>query len=57
MLDNLFWCVVSFIGFMMIYILIDRVCRCFERCSMNKTLGKTMCNLDNDVVEKLTKKD
>lgn len=57
MLDNLFWCVVSFIGFMMIYILIDRVCRCFERCSMNKALGKTMCNLDNDVVEKLIKKD
>ena len=34
-------------------IVIDRICKCFEQCSMNKSLGKVYGKIDPNLIKDL----
>lgn len=36
--------------FICIFLLVDRICKCFERCSTFKTYGKVLGSFDRDQI-------
>ena len=57
--ETLYWAIAGFAIYVLVYGLIDRICKCFEECAHAKAIGNIVASGDSadELVQKLKEND
>ena len=50
MINDVTYCLMQVFFVIYIYIVVNRICNCFEQCSLNKSMGEAYKNLDANML-------
>ena len=56
MINDVTYCIQQVLFIIFIWVVVNRICECFEKCSMQKSLGNAYSNMDPGFITDMIKR-